>query len=240
MLSRNLGYPVSANEPYYTPGCTSPSQCVFPNAVIPQRAWSEPAKHLLQYIPIPNVGDSSFSTGAEGKILHDDKGSVRVDGNSDRWGQLSAYYYLDDYNLNNPYPTGQGGANVPGFAALNVGRSQLINLAQTKTFGATAVNEVRLSFMRSSTTSASPWAESVRAWRRRVLSRVREPPGIVALAPDIEGIENITFNSITFGTPITNLTQANNTYSVIDNFSKVLGAHTMKAGFQVELSSRST
>ena len=48
--------------------------------------------------------------------------------NSKRWGQLSAYYYFDDYNLNNPYPTGQGGATVPGFAGLNLGRSQLINL----------------------------------------------------------------------------------------------------------------
>ena len=35
------------------------------------------------------------------------------------------------------------------------------------------------------------------------------------------------------GTPITNLTQANNTYSIIDNLSKVLGRHTIKAGFQV-------
>jgi outer membrane receptor for ferrienterochelin and colicin len=60
-------------------------------------------------------------------------------------------------------------------------------------------------------------------------------PGIVALAPDIEGIENVTLNSITFGTPITNLTQANNTYSATDNFSKVLGAHTMKTGFQLSI-----
>jgi hypothetical protein len=30
------------------------------------------------------------------------------------------------------------------------------------------------------------------------------------------------------GTPITNLTQANNTYSLSDNFSKVVGNHTVK------------
>ena len=39
-----------------------------------------------------------------------------MDGNT-RWGSLSAYYFSDDYRLNNPYPTGQGGANVPGFNA---------------------------------------------------------------------------------------------------------------------------
>jgi hypothetical protein len=233
LLSDKLGYPVSANEPYYTPGCTSPSQCVFPNAVIPQRAWSEPAKHLLQYIPIPNVGDSSFATGGEGKILHDNKGSTRLDGNSDRWGQLSAYYYLDNYNLNNPYPTGQGGANVPGFSAVNAGRSQLINLSQTKTLGATSVNEVRLSFMRSNNTVGKPIGGVGPSLASQGFVTGLGSPGIVALAPDIVGIENITLNSVTFGTPITNLSQANNTYSATDNFSKVLGAHTMKTGFQV-------
>ena len=84
LLSKKLGYSVSANEPYYTPGCASSNQCVFPGAVIPLRAWSEPAKHLLQYIPTPNLGDSTFTTASEGKILRDDKGSFRLDGSSDR------------------------------------------------------------------------------------------------------------------------------------------------------------
>src|ERR1700761_5633630 len=34
------------------------------------------------------------------------------------------------------------------------------------------------------------------------------------------------------GVPITNLTQANNTYGVNENFSKVWGSHTFKGGFQ--------
>ncbi len=33
MLTSKLGYPVSQGEPYYTQGCTSSAQCVFPNAV---------------------------------------------------------------------------------------------------------------------------------------------------------------------------------------------------------------
>ena len=56
LLTQRLGYGVSTGEAYYTPGCTSTTQCVFPNAVIPQRAWSAPAQNLLQYIPLPNVG----------------------------------------------------------------------------------------------------------------------------------------------------------------------------------------
>ena len=36
VLTQKLGYQVAAGEPYYVPGCTSSSSCVFPNGVIPQ------------------------------------------------------------------------------------------------------------------------------------------------------------------------------------------------------------
>jgi hypothetical protein len=37
LFSQRLGYTVSSGERYYAPGCTSTTQCVLPNAVIPQR-----------------------------------------------------------------------------------------------------------------------------------------------------------------------------------------------------------
>ena len=58
-----------------------------------------------------------FSTSTYDKTLRDDKGAYRLDANT-RWGLLSAYYFLDDWSQNNPYPIAQGGANVPGFNAL--------------------------------------------------------------------------------------------------------------------------
>jgi hypothetical protein len=233
LLSQKLGYDVTANEPYYTTGCATSTQCVFPNAVIPQRAWAEPSKHLLPYVPIPNTGDSTFSSGAYGKILRDDKGSFRMDASTDRWGLISGYYFFDDYSLNNPYPTGQGGASVPGFAALNLGRSQLFNLGDTKTFGASLVNELRLTFMRSANNVGQPAGGVGPSLASQGFVTGPGTPGIVPLAPKIEGIENIVFPSFVMGTPITNLAQANNTYSIIDNLSKVQGAHTIKLGVQV-------
>jgi len=233
LLTQKLGYSVSANEPYYTPGCTTVTQCVFPNAVIPQRAWSAPATHLLQYLPLPNDGDSTFSTASEGKVTRDDKGSFRADGASRRWGMLSAYYYFDDYAVNNPYPVGQGGANVPGFNALNLGRGQLLNLAQTQTFGSTMVNELRLSYMRNANNVGHPDGGVGPSLASQGFVTGLGSAGIVPLDPSIEGIENLVFNSFVMGVPITNLTQANNTYSLMDNFSKVLGTHTIKTGFQL-------
>lgn len=230
LLTQKLGYGVTSNEPYYKQGCTSNLQCVFPGGIIPQRAWSEPTKHLLPYIPLPNVGPGTFSTAAVGKTLRDSKGSSRMDANSDRFGLFTAYYYYDDYNLNNPYPTGQGGASVPGFAALNLGRSQLINLGHTKTLGASSVNELRISYMRNANNVGQPSGGVGPSLKSQGFVTGPGTPGIVVLDPKIEGIENLTFNSFTIGTPITNLTQANNTYAISDNFSRVSGNHTLKFG----------
>ena len=62
-----------------------------------------------------------FRPASEGQTTRDDKGSFRVDGNSNRLGTLSAYYFFDDYTVNNPYPTGQGGASVPGLQCTESG-----------------------------------------------------------------------------------------------------------------------
>jgi hypothetical protein len=55
-------------------------------------------------------------------------------------------------------------------------------------------------------------------------------PGIVALSPKIEGIENVSFNDFTMGVDITGVEQANNTYQASENFSKSVGRHLLKFG----------
>jgi hypothetical protein len=235
LLSQKLGYAVSANEPYYVSGCGSTSVCVFPGATIPQRAWSEPAKHLLQYIPSPNFGESTFATASVGKVLSDDKSSFRIDGNRESWGVFSAYYYFDDYSLDNPYPTGQGGATVPGFSALDLGRSQLISLGHTKTFDAYTMNEFRFSYMRNSNNVGQPSGGVGPSLASQGFVTGPGTPGIAVLAPHIEGIENVRFNSFVIGAPITNLTQANSTFAWSDHISRLLGDHTIKSGLQVSL-----
>jgi hypothetical protein len=230
ILAGKLGYNVTSGENYYTPGCTS-NTCVFPGAIIPQSVWAAPTSHLLPYIPFPNDGPSTFTSGAYGEILRDDKGSARIDADAGRWGQISGYWFIDDYQLNNPYPSGQGGATVPGFNALNIGRSQLISLADTKTFGPTMVNEARLSFMRSDNNVGQPSGGVGPSLESQGFETGVGTPGIVPLLPKIEGIENVIFNSFVMGVPITNLTQANNTWAWNDTFTRVMGTHTLKAGF---------
>ncbi|MGA2904827.1 MAG: TonB-dependent receptor [Candidatus Korobacteraceae bacterium] len=215
-LSKELGYTVLPGERYYTPGCTSSSQCVFPNAVIPLSAWSAPARNLLQYIPQPNAGSNIFSTSAYNETLGDDKGAYRLDYNS-HWGLLSAYYFIDDYSLNNPYPVGQSGASVPGFNALYLGRAQLLDLSDSKTIGTTAVNEFHFSYMRDNNNLGVPVGGLGVSLASQGFVTGPGTPGIVALNPKGEGVENVIFNAFSIGTNANELKQVNNTFQWIFN-----------------------
>jgi Carboxypeptidase regulatory-like domain/TonB dependent receptor len=229
LLSQKLGYSVFAGEPYYTPVC---SPCVFSGAVIPQSAWSAPALALLKYIPSPNSGVDQFSTSAYAQTVRDDKVSGRVDGNS-RWGQLSAYYFYDNYRLDNPYPGQQGGASIPGFDALTFGTAQFISLGDAKAFGAGTVNEFHIGFLRYANVIGLPKGGLGVSSEEQGFAPL--PTGIVVQAPQFEGVENITFPSFVMGVPVTNETQNNNTLYLSEVFSKVKGSHTLKFGGQFHL-----
>jgi hypothetical protein len=235
LLSGKLGYGVSPGESYYTPGCTNPTECVFPNAVIPQQAWSTPAQDLLKYIPVPNLQNGYFSTSAVDQDLRDDKGALRLDA-STRFGTLSAYYVADDYALNNPYPVLQGGANVPGFNALNLGRSQLATLGDTRTFGPRTVNEFHFSYVRDSNQVGTPQGTVGTSLTSQGFTTASGAPSILPQRPSIVGVENVIFSSFVMGSTITGLDQIDNTYEVRDNLSRVMGAHTLKVGGEVLLS----
>jgi hypothetical protein len=215
--------------PTYPSACTSSQQCVFPDAAIPQNAWSAPAQRLLQYIPAPNQPGNFFSTSANNQILHDNKGALRLDANTS-WGLYSAYYFLDNFTQNNPYPTAQGGANVPGFNALNLGRAQLLNLGNTKTVSTTAVNEFRFSYLRDSNDLGRPQGGLGVSLASQGFQVGPNTPGIVPLSPQTEGVENVAFNNYSIGTNTNELHQTNNTYQWLDNFSKVAGSHSIKVG----------
>ena len=232
LLAGKLGYNVTAGEPYYAAGCGSASQCVFPNATIPQSVWSAPGTNLLKYIPIPNNSNGTFSTSAYNQTLNDDKGAFRLDANT-RWGMLSAYYFKDGWSQNSPYPVAQGGANVPGFNALNSGRAQLLSLGDTKTLSSTAVNEFHFSFMRDTTDLGQPVGGVGVSLASQGFVTGTNTSGIVPLSPQTEGVENINFNNFSIGTNTNELKQVNNTFQWRDNFSKVIGTHTILVGGEV-------
>ena len=216
-LSALLGRTVTAGESY---------AAVFPTGQIPQAAWSAPASYLLGSIPKPNVGTGVFATEAEAETLQDDKGGLRLDWTHGK-GAFTGFYFLDQYGLDSPYPTGTGGASVPGFDATSNGRAQLVSLGHTMTFGSAALNEFHTSWMRNANAVGQPRGGVGPSPAAQGFN------GIVALKPKTEGIENIAFNDFTIGVDTTALVQAENIYEVSDAFSRIKGKHGLKAGGEI-------
>ena len=244
MLSPQLGYAVTAGEPYYftageheagNPSATYPStcsltsQCVLPTLNLPQSKWSTPAQQLLQYIPQPNIGTNLFSTSAFSQTVRDDKAAGRIDANT-RWGQFAGYYFLDNYRLDDPYPGAQGGASVPGFDALTIGQAQLFSLGYTRLIGPDTVNELHVGIIRNANDIGQPHGGLGVTLASQGFATGAGTTGITVQAPQFEGVENIVFPSFIMGVPSTNTDQWNNTLYLGDNLSKVVGTHTLKFG----------
>jgi hypothetical protein len=200
----------------------------LPNALIPANAWSTPAQKLLQYIPAPNSANG-YATSAYNQTVTDDKEALRLDANT-HMGLLSAYYFIDGFTLDTPYPVAQSGASVPGFDALTTGRAQLIALSDTKTLNATAVNELHLSYLRDLTNLGQPVGGRNVSLLSQGFANADGSPSIVALDPNGQSVENLNFNGFSTGAAANQLIQTNNTYQITDTFSKVLGNHTFKFG----------
>jgi hypothetical protein len=233
-LMSRLGYGVTVGEPFYTAGCASNSPCVFPGAMIPQAAIAVPATKMMQFIPTPNLGANEFSTEANKLRRNDDKGSGRIDVNTTRYGTLSAYYFTDNYNLDNPYPSGFGGATLPGpdgaYDALSSGRDQMIVLSNTKTFGSNLVNEAHIGYIRLNNNLGVPKGGVGVSLADQGISS--GPQGIQQGFPQFAGVETLYFNSFAVGTNPFFVAQVNNTIDAGDTISKVVGTHTIKIGGQ--------
>jgi hypothetical protein len=229
VLTQRLGYGVTNGEPYSFPGCTLTSDCVFPGGVIPQRAWAKPAIGILPFIPLGNIDPNSglFEDASQKNRVQDDKAAQRVDFINQKTGNWSWYYHFDDSTVSNALPA----ASVPGFPSLTPSRAQQIVMSNTKTFGPSAVNEARVSFFRTSTTTDKPKGSFAKLADLGFVTGIGTlginpsgPPGFPEIVPPEY------FNDFSIGVPTLTTTQPNNTWMLTDGFSKIRGTHTMKFG----------
>ncbi|MGE5647549.1 MAG: carboxypeptidase regulatory-like domain-containing protein [Acidobacteriota bacterium] len=217
-LSQRLGRTVTAGEPY--------SQ-VFPGDRIPQSAFAAPVATYLNYIPQPTIGDNLFASAAEKRRVVDDKFGQRVDLNTQRTGNWFFYYNFDDSTVTNPLPA----ATVPGFPTVTPSRAQQAVLSNTKTFGPTAVNEARLSFMRTSVHTDLP--TKFADLQNLGFVTGAGTLGIVPSGPEgFLPLPQVALSSIglTVGNPTLSTFQPNNTWHLSDGFSKIWGRHNFKFG----------
>jgi hypothetical protein len=222
MLSQELGYTVTAGEPYYSATCTSNANCVFPNAVIPGSAINAISKNLLPYIPQRNVGNY-FTTSAYNTLNNDNEGAVHIDWAA-KSNAVSGYYYQDLEAEIEPYLS----ATLPGFSDTVSNHSKMLNISDTTTLSQSMVNEFRVQYFRFAPSTLPTGGVGVS------LASLGFPPNTTGIVPQnlaVEGVPSTTLNSYSFGVDTYFAPSwVHNTYEILDNFSIVKGRHNIKLG----------
>jgi len=253
-LNSELGLPpgtIFQGEPYYAPPLpaagstpampcsptTAANLCVFSNGQIPMAAWSPVALKTLQYVPQPTGtldGQPFYATSAYNQRLRDDKFGIRLDTNT-HFGTLFGYYFFDQFSVNTPYAQN---ISVPGFQSSVQGRAEMINLGLTTTINNSTINDVRLVYLRDRYFGGIPiGGTNVPLTSLGFTAPAGTGPsfngGIAPINPALEGVPSFMFNNYEFGLPQDVLKQYNNTYQIIDNFTKIVGTHTLQFGADI-------
>jgi hypothetical protein len=227
-LSNALGYTVTQGENYFLPGCTT-ANCVFPGAQIPASVITVPSKNLLQFIPpvtsVDSNGNAFFTPSSEAQHLGDNKTSGRLD-DVTGLGLLSAYYFYDEFRQVNP------NIFLPGFGSNNYGRSQFVTLGDSKSIGSGSVNEIRAGFTRLYYVMHTPTGGNGVTPGTLGFAYGPNTLGISPSVPANAHVPNIGFNAFSFGASGSALGVTENTYQILDNYSKVIGTHTITLGGQ--------
>ncbi|HTB91589.1 MAG TPA: carboxypeptidase regulatory-like domain-containing protein [Candidatus Sulfotelmatobacter sp.] len=229
------GGTIAINTPYST---------LFPNNQIPTACFDPTANALYKNFVAP-VG-----TGQVNLVPNQNESSnqftVRFDHNFSATQHFSAYYYFNDDDTTVPFSNFQAaGANVPGFGAITKTRVQQWNISHTSTIGSSAVNEFRFNYFREGQGNLNHPVNTLASLHDACGTLVSaancfaDPTNPSSgITTNIPGREGVPFVSVAGGFVIGNnfegeLPQIGNTFQWSDNYSKVIGTHSIKFGGDV-------
>ena len=228
---------------------------IFPNFKIPTQCFDPVAVSLLQYVP--GAGGSGGVQVTPNKTDSGDQFQIRVDHNWSNSQKTSAYYYFDNDNTLDPFAKFQAsGATTGNFPGDYATRTQQLNITHTSTIGSTAVNEFRFSYFREGQlmfdsptrtnaiqASCGTGAAAAFCFTGTSDTQLTDDSGnLLGTNPDYglhSGLgpskEGVPFISVGGGFSIGNnfngqLPQTGNTYQFSDNYSKIIGTHSLKFG----------
>jgi hypothetical protein len=238
-LSARGGVPVTAGVTTYNQLGTAVTTTDSSGASVPGHdlsAFIDPVTAAtLSQIPAANLGVNQYSDSSHGGSLIDTNLAQRIDFVNRMTGDWSFYYHYDDATAVQPVyqQAYQGVENVPGYPATVPSRNQLFTMSNTKTFGTTAVNVVRLQFFRTAVRTAQPAASStISGYDVYGFNTDPATGGLINTGTPgyASSLPMLLFNSFAVGNNWLNLYQPNTTYGIGDTFSKTIGNHSLSFG----------
>jgi outer membrane receptor protein involved in Fe transport len=239
-------------------GPPQPYSAIFPNFQIPTQCFDPVAVSLLKFVP--GAGGSGNVQVTPNRTDRGDQFQIRVDHSFNNNQKTAIYYYFDDDNTLDPFAKFQAsGATTGNFPGVYATRTQQINVTHTSTIGATSVNEARFSYFREgqlqfdSPTNVGAIQSScgTGAVSAFCFTGTSDTPLVAdsgtplgtnpdyglhsGLGPTKEGVPFIDVaGGFTIGNNFNGqLPQIGNTFQFSDNFSKIIGNHSLKFGGDV-------
>jgi Carboxypeptidase regulatory-like domain len=205
-----------------TPWCVA-----FPTGVIPAADLNPLSVKLMnQYVPLPNAPGNAYDFNPL-QVLSQNQYLGRVD---EKISNKDAVWFYGLYETT-PFTDSVPfyGADLPGFGDTNPEHYYEDTAAWTHTFSSTMLNEVRAAYLRFNFVAVEPQSTiNPAAYGFTGITSNQAPAYNQIPVVNVTGLFDLGFSS---DGPQPRI---QNTYQVTDNFSKVWGHHTFKAGFNMD------
>jgi Carboxypeptidase regulatory-like domain/TonB dependent receptor len=246
LLSNRPGCSTAITAAGGTLADSTPYSSVFPNNQIPKACFDATAADLTSLFPKAAGGGNVFTSNPSDHS-RGDQGTARFDHKITPNQQFSVYYYIDDSTDTQPFSFFQAaGANIPGFGANFTTRFQQWNVSHTWNIGATSVNEARFTYFREGQANTDHPVNISKDGTVHSTCPTIAPAncfsdpanpgaGITTTLPGHAGLPFISVSGgIVFGDNFEGeLPQVGNVFQWTDNYSKILGNHSLKFGADV-------
>jgi hypothetical protein len=239
LMARGAGTIVAGSTLYNQLGAATTTTDIT-GATVPAHnisAYEDPVTKLtLKFIPAANQSNGfNYSDASHTQPITDTNMSQRIDFNNGRAGDWAFYYHYDDATAVNPIyqQQYQGVTNVPGFPNTTLSRNQLFTMSNTKAFGASVVNTVRLQVFRTAVHTAAPSSSSsISSYSVYGFNTDPANGGLINTGTPgyPSSLPMLLFNSFAVGNNWLNLYQPDTNYGIGDTFAKVAGNHSISLG----------
>jgi len=198
---------------------------LFPTGHIPTSDFNSISNNLMNtFVPLPNTGGNQFTFNPI-NALQQNQGIVRVDHNLTKsdllWG--TAIFQQSNQTQGLPFT----GATLPGFGSFSTAGTKEFTIAENHTFNSSTLNELRVGYFRFNFDTVEP--------QKPVLPSSFGFSGITPQNTAGAGLPTIVLTGLfrlgfSDNGPQPRLDQ---NYQLTDNFSKIVGKHSLKFGFDV-------
>jgi hypothetical protein len=209
-------------NPAGTPWCVA-----FPSGTLPAAALNPLSVKLMnQFVPLPNAAGNAFEFNPL-EVAKVNQYIYRID------EKLTNKDSIWGYGLNQTTSQDDAltfiGSNLPGFPTTSPEKTYEYTVAWNHTLSPTTLNELRFSYLRFNFNALVPTAtQSPSAFGFSGLTSTQAPQFQELPVVNVAGLFALGYSD---DAP---QPRVQNTYQVVDNFSKVIGHHTLKFGFNMD------